>query len=417
MRRVAITGMGVVSAAGTGSDEFFAALLAAQSGIHFLEVNFPTGTENVVAGSINFDPDQHFARARLLTMDRVSQFALVAAREAMTQAGLGGVLADGTGSTPFLPERFGVSLGTGSGGAGSTEAAYTALLEQKVSRLRPMTVVLAMNNAIAAHLSMEFGLKGPSSTVSNACASSATAIGDAFRQIRHGYADAMLVGGAEALLNRGTIKAWQAMHTLAKLHTDGAHASCRPFSIDRSGLVLAEGAAMLVLEDWDSAERRGATILAELAGYASSTDAHHLTQPQAQGQANAMALALKDAGLNAGDIGYLNAHGTATDVGDVVETAAIKLAFGDAALPLAVSSTKALHGHAMGAAGAMEFMTSVMALRSGQLPPTAFLERADPRCDLDYVPLQARDRAGMRAVMSNSFAFGGSNAVLIAKAA
>ncbi len=417
MRRVAITGMGVVSAAGTGSDEFFAALLAAQSGIHFLEVNFPTGTENVVAGSINFDPDQHFARARLLTMDRVSQFALVAAREAMTQAGLGGVLADGTGSTPFLPERFGVSLGTGSGGAGSTEAAYTALLEQKVSRLRPMTVVLAMNNAIAAHLSMEFGLKGPSSTVSNACASSATAIGDAFRQIRHGYADAMLVGGAEALLNRGTIKAWQAMHTLAKLHTDGAHASCRPFSIDRSGLVLAEGAAMLVLEDWDSAERRGATILAELAGYASSTDAHHLTQPQAQGQANAMALALKDAGLNAGDIGYLNAHGTATDVGDVVETAAIKLAFGDAALPLAVSSTKALHGHAMGAAGAMEFMASVMALRSGQLPPTAFLERADPRCDLDYVPLQARDRAGMRAVMSNSFAFGGSNAVLIAKAA
>lgn len=417
MRRVAITGMGVVSAAGTGSYEFFAALLAAQSGIHFLEVNFPTGTENVVAGSINFDPDQHFARARLLTMDRVSQFALVAAREAMAQAGLGGVLADGTGSTPFLPERFGVSLGTGSGGAGSTEAAYTALLEQKVSRLRPMTVVLAMNNAIAAHLSMEFGLKGPSSTVSNACASSATAIGDAFRQIRHGYADAMLVGGAEALLNRGTIKAWQAMHTLAKLHTDGAHASCRPFSIDRSGLVLAEGAAMLVLEDWDSAERRGATILAELAGYASSTDAHHLTQPQAQGQANAMALALKDAGLNAGDIGYLNAHGTATDVGDVVETAAIKLAFGDAALALAVSSTKALHGHAMGAAGAMEFMASVMALRSGQLPPTAFLERADPRCDLDYVPLQARDRAGMRAVMSNSFAFGGSNAVLIAKAA
>lgn len=174
---------------------------------------------------------------------------------------------------------------------------------------------------------------------------------------------------------------------------------------------------MLVLEDWDSAERRGATILAELAGYASSTDAHHLTQPQAQGQANAMALALKDAGLNAGDIGYLNAHGTATDVGDVVETAAIKLAFGDAALALAVSSTKALHGHAMGAAGAMEFMASVMALRSGQLPPTAFLERADPRCDLDYVPLQARDRAGMRAVMSNSFAFGGSNAVLIAKAA
>ena len=417
MRRVAITGLGVVSAAGTGRDNFFAALLAAQSGLRFLEINFPTGTENVVAGSIAFDPDLHFSRARLLTMDRVSQFALVAAREAMSQAGLGGVLADGSCSTSFVPERFGVSVGTGSGGAGSTDAAYTALLEQKVSRLRPLTVVLAMNNATAAHLSMEFGLKGPSSTVSNACASSATAIGDAFRQIRHGYADAMLVGGAEALLNRGSIKAWQAMHTLAKLHADGAHASCRPFSVDRSGLVLAEGAAMLVLEDWDSAQRRGATILAELAGYAASTDAHHLTQPQAQGQALAMALALKDAGLAAGDIAYLNAHGTATEVGDAVETAAIRLAFGDAAPALAISSTKALHGHAMGAAGAMEFMASVMALRSGQLPPTAFLERPDPRCDLDYVPLQARDRPGMRAVMSNSFAFGGSNAVLIAKGA
>ena len=416
MRRVAITGMGVISAAGTGSDDFFAALLEAQSGLRALEVNFPTGTESVVAGSIDFDADQHFARARLLTMDRVSQLALVAAREAMAQAGLGGLLADGSRATPFLPERFGVSVGTGSGGASSTDAAYTALLEQKVSRLRPLTVVLAMPNAIAAHLSMEFGLKGPSSTVSNACASSATAIGDAFRQIRHGYADAMLVGGSEALLNRGTIKAWQSMHTLAKLHSEGAQASCRPFSLDRSGLVLAEGAAMLVLEDWDSAQRRGATILAELAGYAASTDAHHLTQPQAQGQAHAMVLALEDAGLATSDIAYLNAHGTATEIGDVVETAAIKLAFGDAAQTLAISSTKALHGHAMGAAGAMEFMASVLALRNGQLPPTAFLERPDPRCDLDYIALAARDRPGMRAVMSNSFAFGGSNAVLIAKA-
>ena len=272
-----------------------------------------------------------------------------------------------------------------------------------------------MNNATAAHLSMEFGLKGPSSTVSNACASSATAIGDAFRQIRHGYADAMLVGGAEALLTRGTIKAWQAMQTLAKRHADGPQASCRPFSKDRSGLVLSEGAAMLVLEDWETAQRRGANILAELAGYASTADAHHLTQPAAQGQANAMRLGLLDAGLNIDDIAYLNAHGTATDIGDVVETEAIKLAFGDAARTLPVSSTKAVHGHAMGAAGAMEFIASVMALRSGQLPPTAFLETPDPRCDLDYIALQARTSRQPRAVMSNSFAFGGSNTVLIAK--
>jgi 3-oxoacyl-(acyl-carrier-protein) synthase len=409
MRRVAITGLGVVSPVGAHSAVFFDALLAARSGIGVREVNFPTGAEQVLMGHIDFHPDEYFAKAKLLTMDRVSQFALVAAREAMAQAGLTSELAS------LQPERFGVSVGTGSGGATSIEAAYCALLEQKVARLRPMTVVLGMNNAIAAHLSMEFGLKGPSSTVSNACASSATAIGDAFRQIRHGYADAMLVGGSDALLTKGTIKAWQAMHTLAKPHADGAETSCRPFSKDRSGLVLSEGSAMLVLEDWDTAKRRGATILAELAGYASTTDAHHLTQPEAKGQAKAMSLALDDARLNASDIGYLNAHGTATDVGDVVETNAIKLVFQDQASRLPVSSTKAVHGHAMGAAGAMEFVASVMSLRSGQLAPTAFLKTSDERCDLDYIALQARDAKNLRAVMSNSFAFGGSNAVLIAQ--
>ena len=412
MRRVAITGLGIVSPVGTGQDAFFASLLAAQSGIRSIEMDFPTGAESVLAGSIDFNPDTYFAKAKLLTMDRVSQFALVAAREAMAHAGLTNPSTWGG----LTPDRFGVSLGTGSGGAGSLDTAYTALLEQKVARLRPMTVVLVMNNATAAHLSMEFGLTGPSNTVSNACASSATAIGDAFRQIRHGYADAMLVGGAEALLNRGTIKAWQAMHTLAKPHAEGAQASCRPFSLDRSGLVLSEGSAMLVLEDWDTAQRRGATILAELAGYASTTDAHHLTQPTSQGQVSAMTLSMIDARLNPGDIGYLNAHGTATDVGDVVETQAIKLAFQDAGSALAISSTKSMHGHCMGAAGAMEFVASVMALRSGQLPPTAFLSAPDERCDLDYIALEARSVKGLKAVMSNSFAFGGSNAVLIAKA-
>jgi 3-oxoacyl-(acyl-carrier-protein) synthase len=409
MRRVAITGLGVVSPVGLKSTSFFESLLAAQSGIRSVEVNFPTGPEPVLMGSIDFHPEDHFAKAKLLTMDRVSQFALAAARQAMAQAGLTSELEG------LQPERFGVSVGTGSGGTTSLEAAYYSLLEQKVARLRPMTVVLAMHNAMAAHLSMEFGLKGPSSTVSNACASSATAIGDAFRQIRHGYADAMLVGGSDALLTKGTIKAWQAMHTLAKPHADGDATSCRPFSKDRSGLVLSEGAAMLVLEDWDTAKRRGANILAELAGYASTTDAHHLTQPEAQGQAKAMSLALKDAGLNASDIGYLNAHGTATEVGDVVETNAIKLVFADAAKHLPISSTKAVHGHAMGAAGAMELTASLMSLRSGQLAPTAFLQTPDERCDLDYVALQARSVKNLRAVMSNSFAFGGSNAVLIAK--
>ncbi|MDB5966921.1 MAG: beta-ketoacyl synthase [Polaromonas sp.] len=411
-RRVAITGMGVVSPVGSGISDFFTSLLEARSGIAPLEVAFPTGNESVLAGCVDFTPEAHFSRGKLLTMDRVSQFALVAAREAMQQAGL----ADPASWAGLAQGRFGVTVGTGSGGAGTTEKAYTAMLEQKVARLRPMTVVLVMNNAIAAHLSMEFGLKGPSSTLSNACASSATAIGDAFRQIRHGYADAMLAGGSEALLNRGNIKGWQAMHTMAATHPDGPQASCRPFSLDRTGLVLSEGAAMVVLEEWEAAKRRGAPILAELVGYASTTDAHHLTQPEAGGQAAAILAALADAELNAGDIGYLNAHGTATDVGDVVETQAIKLAFGADAAALPISSTKALHGHSMGATGAMEFISSVMALRSGDLPPTAFLETPDPRCDLDFIPLQARERKGMRAVMSNSFAFGGSNAVLVAKA-
>lgn len=413
-RRVAITGMGVVSAAGNGTAEFFSALLSARSGIRLLDIDFPTGMESVVAGAIDFNPYLHFARARLLSMDRVSQFAVVAGREAMAQAGLGDL---DTWSRHLAPEQFGVSVGTGSGGAGSTDAAYTALLEQKVARLRPLTVVLAMSNGIAAHMTMEFGLKGPSSTISNACASSATAIGEAFRQIRHGYADAMLAGGAEAPLNRGTIKAWQAMHTLAKPHADGAATSCRPFSIDRTGLVLAEGAAMLVLEEWESARRRGAPILAELVGYASTSDAHHLTQPEAQGQARAITQALADAGLNASEIGYLNAHGTATDIGDVVESNAIKLAFKNDADKLPISSTKSMHGHAMGAAGAMEFIVGVSALQAKQLPPTAFLNNPDLRCNLDFIPLTARDCSGLRVVMSNSFAFGGSNTVLIAKTA
>jgi 3-oxoacyl-(acyl-carrier-protein) synthase len=413
IRRVAITGMGVVSPVGTGVTNFFESLVEARSGIAPMDVAFPTGTESVLAGSISFNPEEHFTRAKLLTMDRVSQFALVAGREAMKNAGLD----DPANWAGIAHGRFGVTVGTGSGGAGTTEKAYTAMLEQKVARLRPMTVVLVMNNATAAHLSMEFGLKGPSSTLSNACASSATAIGDAFRQIRHGYADAMLAGGSEALLNRGNIKGWQAMHTMAASHPDGAHTSCRPFSLDRTGLVLSEGSAMLVLEEWEAAKRRGAPILAELVGYASTTDAHHLTQPEAGGQAAAIVGALADAGLNADEIGYLNAHGTATEVGDVVETQAIKLAFQNVATALPISSTKALHGHSMGAAGAMEFISSIMTLRTGQLPPTAFLEKADPRCDLDFIPLQARQSQGIVAVMSNSFAFGGSNAVLIAKAA
>lgn len=414
MRRVAVTGWGVISPAGNGADNFFANLLAARSGLAIMDVNHYVNPDQIVAGRVAFDATEHFTRMQLITMDPTAQFAVVAAREALAQAGLADAQARGEA---IDPDRFGIAIGTGMGGSGSVDAAYTFMFEGRAPRARPMTVVLGMNNGITAQLGLAFGLRGPSTTVSNACASAATAIGDAVRSIRHGYADAMLVGGSEALLNRGTIKAWQAMQTLAKPHPDGAEASCRPFSADRSGLVLAEGAGVLVLEAWEVAQRRGATILAELAGFGSSTDAHHLTQPHAPGQARAMRLALADAGLQPQDIGYLNAHGTATEVGDVVESEAIALAFGDAAGQLAVSSTKALHGHTLGAAGAIELIASLMALRNKQLPPTAFLDTPDPRCTLDYIPHTARPAPGLRAIMSNSFAFGGSNAVLVAKEA
>ena len=411
-RRVAITGLGVVSPVGSSCADFFDALLHARSGLRSIEVPFPSGSESVVLGPVDFQADQHYSRAKLITLDRVSQLAGVAARQAMTQARLGDAQQR---LAAYDSERFGVCVGNANGGSCSVDAAYTELIEHKAAHLRPMTVVLSMNNASAAHVGMDFQLRGPSCTVANACASSAIAIGQAFQHIRHGYADAMLAGGAEALLNRGVVKAWQAMQTLARPHPDGADRSCRPFSADRTGLVLAEGAGMLVLEEWDSAQRRGATILAELAGYGVTTDAHHLTQPQAATQAAAMRLALADAQLAPSDIGYLNAHGTATDVGDVVETQSIKQAFGALAAQLPISSTKALHGHAMGASGAIEFIASVLALGAGQLPPTAFLEQPDARCDLDYIANVSRTAHNLRAVISNSFAFGGTNAVLVAK--
>jgi 3-oxoacyl-[acyl-carrier-protein] synthase II len=275
---------------------------------------------------------------------------------------------------------------------------------------------MAMNNAAAAWIGLDHGLQGPNLTYSTACSSSAVAIGEAARRIAAGEADVMVAGGAEAPLTFGTLKAWEALKTLAAEDAANPSASCKPFAKNRSGLVLGEGAAMLVLEDAARARARNATILAEITGYGLTTDTSHITRPSVEGQARAMRLALEDAALDADGIGYINAHGTGTLANDPVETAAIRAVFGARAAATPVSSTKSMHAHLLGAAGALELVAAILAARERVLPPPAHLEIPDPECDLDYVPRVARRVERVGAVMSNSFAFGGTNAVLVARA-
>jgi 3-oxoacyl-[acyl-carrier-protein] synthase II len=400
-RRVAVTGLGVVSGVGNGVPAFFDSLASARSGVRRVPWR-----EDTVAALADFEAEAHFTRIQLGTLDRFAQFALVAAAQAVGQAGLG--------PGPFGP-RSAVYFGSGIGGASSLEQSYRAFLSG--GRVAPMTVVLTMPNAAAAHLSLAYGVSGPTLTFAVACASAAVAIGEGFRAIRRGDIDVALVGGSEALVVPGMVAGWNSMRVLAPPCAEAPERSCRPFAADRAGLVLGEGAGVLVLESFDRAAARGAAVLAEMAGYGSTSDASHLAKPSADGQVAAIGAALADAGLPPEAIGYVNAHGTATPVGDPVETEAIKRAFGPHAARLAISSTKALHGHLLGASGAVEFIAALMALRSGTLPPTAHLERPDPQCDLDYVPLEARTGVALEAVMSNSFAFGGSNAVLVARRA
>jgi 3-oxoacyl-[acyl-carrier-protein] synthase II len=271
---------------------------------------------------------------------------------------------------------------------------------------------MAMNNAAGSQVALDFGLTGPDLTFCTACSSSSVAIGEAVRQIRHGYADVMLAGGSEALLTFGTIKAWEALRTLADEDEQDPSASCKPFSADRTGLVLGEGAAMLVLEEMDRAIARGARIYAEVIGYGSSNDSIHITQPSVEGQARAMRKALQEANLRPDQIDYINAHGTATKLNDSTESKAIKEVFGTS---VPVSSTKSMHGHLMGATAAVEFVACMMAIQEQALPPTAHLYNPDPECDLDYIPNIGRKHVNVQTIMSNSFAFGGTSGVLIAK--
>jgi 3-oxoacyl-(acyl-carrier-protein) synthase len=341
-------------------------------------------------------------------LDRVSQFALVAAGQAIADAGLD--------FSAEQRERCGVSVGTSMGGVETTDVGYYTLYGERSERIQPLSVLAAMSNAPAAWIGIDNGLSGPNLTYSTACSSSAVALGEAACRIGRGDADVMLAGGAEAPLTFGVLRAWEAMRTLAATDPLDPATSCRPFALTRTGLVIGEGAAFVALEQWEHALNRNATIRAELCGYGLTTDADHISRPTTQGQASAMRAALRSAAIDARTIDYINAHGTATLQNDAVETAAIKEVFGARAYSIPVSSTKSMHGHLLGAAGALEFVIAVTALERGIVPPTMHLNTADPACDLDYVVDRARSDRPLRAVMSNSFAFGGTNAVLIAAA-
>jgi 3-oxoacyl-[acyl-carrier-protein] synthase II len=405
VQRVAITGAGVVSPLGNSLAEFHRSLSEARGGIRSLPAELAQGSGVKVAGVVDWSPATLFKEAEAANLDRVTQFALAAAAEALAASGLdlGGA----------RRERVGVYWGTGMGGAQTLESSFRTVYGAGEWRVRPLTVVMAMNNAAGSNVAVRHGLAGPFANFSTACSSSAMALGEAMRAIAAGRADAMIAGGAEALLAPGTLTAWQALRTLAPGDPDNPAASCKPFDKRRAGLVLGEGAAAFVLESESHARARGARVRGFLTGYGNTCDAAHMSRPDRGGQTRAMREALAEAGLEPRDIGYINAHGTATAVGDVVEAEAIDAVFGNAA-PL-VSSTKSLHGHLLGGAGALEFAVALLALDEGIVAPTAFLEQPDPAIRLRHVPLRAERIAPPRAVMSNSFAFGGSNVVLVAE--
>jgi nodulation protein E len=390
--RVAITGIGIISPFGRGRAAALDALRSARSGVRLITSIDPSPLNCRIAGEV---PEEAHAGTHK-GHDRFTRFALIAAEEAAEQAGGLGLAA----------ERVGVLIGTGLGGCETLDASYRRLYAEN-ARVPPMSIPSSMYNAAASAVATKFAAKGPSYAVVSACASSAHAIGLAAQAIAMGQADAMFAGGADAPLTVGIIKAWEALRVLA---VDNEHpgAACRPFSADRKGLVLAEGAAVFVLESLEHAQSRGAEILGEILGYGATSDAGHITDPSADGAARAMAMALAAARLNAEDIGYINAHGTGTRANDPTETAAIRQIVSDR---VPVSSTKSMHGHAMGASGAIEIAASLLALNDGFIPPTINLDTPDPACDLDYVPNEPRP-ARIGTFLSNSFGFGGMNAVV-----
>ena len=399
MRRVVITGLGMISALGRNVSENWAALLEGRPAIAPIQsvdasgLKFKNGAE--VRG---FNPETYSLKADYL--DRFAQFAAVAAREAVQQSGISFTLESG--------DRSAVITGSCVGGQDTQDTGFFQLYHEGNPRVNPMTIPRTMANAGASCISTEFRIRGPVYTVSTACSSSNHAMGQAFWLVRGGAVEVAITGGSEAPFSYGSLKAWEAMRVVSP-------ETCRPFSRDRKGLILGEGAAMLVLESLEHAQERGAHILGEIVGFGMSSDAGHITKPSAEGAAMAMEAAMRDAQISPMEIGYINAHGTGTALNDATETQAIKLALGPQAKNVAVSSTKSMHGHALGGAGALEAVATVMALRNGVLPPTANYSDPDPECDLDVIPNQSRKQQ-VEYAMSNSFAFGGLNAVLVFRA-
>ncbi len=400
-RRVAVTGVGAICALGHDRSSIWSALRAGKSVIGPMKtVDAEKLTFKNAAEVQDYDPAAHFTPSQIDHLDQFSQFALIAAREAVRDSGIEW--------TDRLKQRSAIVTGVSLGGKATEDLGYVDIYARNRNRVHPLTIVRSMGNAATSHISMEFGISGPSFTISTACSSSNHAFAQAFAMVRSGAADLALAGGAESPLSFGVLKAWEAMRVVAP-------DTCRPFCKDRRGMILGEGAAILVLEPLDAALARGARIYAEFAGAGMSADAHHITQPTLGGPTLAMRAALEDAGLAAEQIGYINAHGTGTPGNDPTETRAIREVFGAHANKLAVSSTKSMHGHALGAAGAIEAVATLLALHEGILPPTANFTEADPECDLDYVPNVARP-ANIEAALSNSFAFGGLNAVIALRA-
>jgi nodulation protein E len=401
-RRVAITGLGIISPLGLNLEENWKSLSEGRAAIGPIKgadcstLRFKNGAE--VTG---YDPVQHFPGGKDAYIDRFAQFSVVAAREALRNSGLE--------LTPEMRERSAIVCGSAVGGQAAIEAGFEDLWVQGRGRVHPLTIPKTMSNAGASHIAMDTGMSGPTYTVSTACSSANHAIGQAFRLVRDGEADVAMTGGSEAMFSIGMLKAWEAMRVIAP-------DTCRPFSKDRRGMILGEGGAMMVLEPMDAAKARGAKIFAELCGFGMTADAHHLTQPAVHGPARAMRGALREAGLAPEAIGYINAHGTGTPGNDPVESSAIREVFGAHADKIGVSSTKSMHGHALGAAGALEAIATILALYHGILPPTANFNERDPECDLDYIPNQPR-ALRVEAALSNSFAFGGLNAVVAFRAA
>ena len=409
LRRIFITGIGVVSPHGEDLNDVFDRVFAGESAIRKVQVEAGESMTGMLLAPVDFDPDPLIPKLQGRYMARASKMAVVAAHHALERSGL--LVSDA------VPAEAGIYMGCGLGGADELQFHYERYLADPPRRLRAASTPMIMASAPASQISMQYGILGPTVTYSIACVSSAVAIGEAFRAIRHGYVDTVLAGGAEAQLNTGTLAGWRELSVLASEHATGVEASSRPFDTHRTGLVLGEGAIVMVLESEITARARGAEVLAEIVGYGASSDAYNLTDPCADGQARAMRSALEDASVSHERIGYVNAHATGTLLGDRVEAEAIRNTFGSHADKVAVSSTKSVHGHLIGAASALEAALTVRTLQTGRITPTSNLTDPDPACDLDCVPLVGREALDLEYALSNSFAFGGSNATLVLRKA